>query len=702
MMKTAKQSVHIQIFYKEKMVCNEAFSKFPITLGSDRLCDICLSEYSWVSAQHASILPIGSQLCIVDTQSESGILLNGNQVFNLPLKDVCTVHIGELKIIIKVMQSEPKQEPDVHDSEFSEAKKSFNESDSIDPQRTLDEVTVLDDNYTIDETPPPLNTGSHPSAEADPVIEHVISYEQYEKNEDEKHNKGLEGRPKASSSVSERKKSPPVQRPHGFQQQGQFVQRVPLDKHALEGRLLWRGVILDTQVFRKGDVLSISSHPEHGFYVPSLKRTMELAQFDGRSTRCHLPMRSRGQVTDLDNNVVSEIQSVSEINHKKKLAILRLKYNQACSIFIDENIQLELRHIEAPKPFSQIKFLIPEKLFKKTLQGSGILHILFLLIALVFAPTLDVPKVKNLPPRVAKLLIPKKKKIEVKPKVVKPPEIKKVVKKKPLKRKKLKAVKRKKVVRKKLKYKPKKIVVRKSKRMKKINKWPFTVKTKTVASRPFRGKVSNKKSVKNVGALAALGALGKATPNPSNKAVSININKNAGGMPGKMKANSVLGAIKAKGGKLVAGGGSGSLKTFGKGYGTGKGYGVQGIKGRAGGRGEGVAATVVGTPTLMKISRREGLSQKQVMTVVRKNVGKISSCYERALLNNPSLGGRIEYEWKIKPSGKVSWAKVKKSSVQRSDELNNCVLKVFKRMRFPKAKNGEATQPNIGFPFGRF
>ena len=114
-----------------------------------------------------------------------------------------------------------------------------------------------------------------------------------------------------------------------------------------------------------------------------------------------------------------------------------------------------------------------------------------------------------------------------------------------------------------------------------------------------------------------------------------------------------------------------------------------------------MAGAVIGSPRLMQVDRTEGLSQKQVMTVVKKYVGKIQSCYERALLSAPGISGRVEYEWYILPSGKVRWAKVKKSAASQADVLNNCVVQVFRKMRFPKAKNGETTQASIGFPFGR-
>ena len=114
-----------------------------------------------------------------------------------------------------------------------------------------------------------------------------------------------------------------------------------------------------------------------------------------------------------------------------------------------------------------------------------------------------------------------------------------------------------------------------------------------------------------------------------------------------------------------------------------------------------MAGVIRGHPELLKVSRSEGLTKKQVMVVVQQHTGKIQSCYERALLNSPGISGRIEYEWYITAKGRVRWSKVKRSEVSNGDVLNNCVIGIFKKMRFPVATNGEPTVPSIGFPFGR-
>jgi outer membrane biosynthesis protein TonB len=335
-------------------------------------------------------------------------------------------------------------------------------------------------------------------------------------------------------------------------------------------------------------------------------------------------------------------------------------------------------------------------MLKQAFFSSGVVHGVFLMLAIMIgAQMAKAPKVKNMPDRIAKLIVqkPKPKPPEPPKPEPKPPEPEKIVEKpKPKPKKKLKPPK--KVVKK--QRKPKPIKVTKQKVVQ-----PEKVVTKDV--KPVeRADETPVKDIKQVGALAALGAISKNPTVNTNQPVALNINPNAGGMVSKNNsASSIIGLVKSQNGKLAARGmASTSVKTTGKGFGSGTGYGVQGLKGRAGKRG-GVAGVVLGQPKLMQIDRTEGLTRKQVMEVVNKHIGKIQQCYEKSLLLDPSIAGRVEYEWEITPSGSVKWAKVKSSQVKGGSSLNKCVVAVFKSMKFPKAKNGEATFPSIGLPFGR-
>jgi hypothetical protein len=86
---------------------------------------------------------------------------------------------------------------------------------------------------------------------------------------------------------------------------------------------------------------------------------------------------------------------------------------------------------------------------------------------------------------------------------------------------------------------------------------------------------------------------------------------------------------------------------------------------------------------------------------VKQHLGAVQQCYETALMSDPSLKGRVEYDWVINAAGRVTNVQVKKSEMSGGDALHGCVFRIFRAMKFPKATNGQETAPNIGFPFGQ-
>ena len=89
------------------------------------------------------------------------------------------------------------------------------------------------------------------------------------------------------------------------------------------------------------------------------------------------------------------------------------------------------------------------------------------------------------------------------------------------------------------------------------------------------------------------------------------------------------------------------------------------------------------------------------MAVIQKMLGEVQHCYERNLLSNPDLAGRMEFEWDIASSGDVTNVRVKRTTVNNGDGLGECVKGIFTGLKFPRASNGQSTTPSIGFPFGR-
>jgi hypothetical protein len=144
---------------------------------------------------------------------------------------------------------------------------------------------------------------------------------------------------------------------------------------------------------------------------------------------------------------------------------------------------------------------------------------------------------------------------------------------------------------------------------------------------------------------------------------------------------------------------SGPIRTKGSGS-VGTGFGTAGLGTGTGQRG--VKGAVVGKPQLSSGSgRTEGLSREQVLKAMQPHLGKIQSCYERSMLSDPNLAGRIDFEWTIAAGGSVKNVIIKKNSVAGGEQLGECVVGVIRSIKFPQATNGEETTPAIGFPFGR-
>ncbi|MCB0367163.1 MAG: AgmX/PglI C-terminal domain-containing protein [Bdellovibrionaceae bacterium] len=764
--------VYVLISHGDEVIFERTFDALPVTIGRSSHCDITLSQFNWISRQHAVIIPEGGRIYLVDLKSSNGIQLGGRTYDRVEVHNGTIASIGPLVLQFGLplerraqargavsqvdhpppVDVSPGPPPDDDKTIVTyqppgppaQAKKGrfypdLNQEnlDQENSDPTPDQFQFVPVNTATGikhEPPMPPRGGAHQNPEATivdrgPALSasenQAASYQpNFQLTDPQAHahpqvptgplpgnidhqtpkapSKPLpyylreEIRPPAEASKQKRTQreaaKPAYQKGEGLtgfvlERDRAFdgIDRVPRGRRVLEAYVTWKGEVLDTHLFWPGEQVVVGRSKE-GLYVPTLKGEFLVADFDGAVARCSIPQKVNGFLRTGDYRPVplEDLIRSQALSRKGNNYVLKLGSSDLCSMNLGHDIHLYFRYAPAPRQLSRKKIVEPDALLKKTITGSGLIHFLLVMVCLLFAPKDDTPKVKNLPPRIAKLLVkkekpkpkpkPKKKKEEPKPtakkKEVKPPP-KKVAKQR----------------------KPKKVVVRKNVKVREMNK---KVTKNVTSDKPIKGKPTQ--DVTKVGALAALGALGAATPNPTNQPVSINVNKNAGGGGAKMTTSGVIGAIKAKGGQLQAAGIAG-VKTTGKGFGTGDGYGVQGIKGRAGSRG--VAGSVVGTPSLMKINRTEGLNRKQVMDVVKGYLGEIQQCYERSLLTDPGIAGRVEYEWFITPQGQVKWAKVKKSDMRGGDSLNGCVLAIFKKMKFPVAKNGEATTPNIGFPFGR-
>jgi hypothetical protein len=144
----------------------------------------------------------------------------------------------------------------------------------------------------------------------------------------------------------------------------------------------------------------------------------------------------------------------------------------------------------------------------------------------------------------------------------------------------------------------------------------------------------------------------------------------------------------------LGGGGSGGFGTKGLEVLRGKGGGGIGALG-AGNIGKGAVGGTVTHATARAISAQGTIDKEAVAKVVNSHLQEVRACYERALLKDPGLAGKIVLEWGISTSGTVTSAKTK-SSTMKNASVEGCIMTSLKTWKFPPAKGGNVI---ISYPF---
>jgi len=136
--------------------------------------------------------------------------------------------------------------------------------------------------------------------------------------------------------------------------------------------------------------------------------------------------------------------------------------------------------------------------------------------------------------------------------------------------------------------------------------------------------------------------------------------------------------------------GTGRYGTIGHGSGTGSGYGVGGGRGGMRGRTAAVPQVRIGQPSAVG-----DLDKAIIRRYIKRNISKITYCYEKQLLAKPGLQGTVATQFFISPNGTVASANA--SGVD--PDVSSCVAGVLKGIEFPKPKGGGGVQVNYPFTF---
>jgi outer membrane biosynthesis protein TonB len=226
-------------------------------------------------------------------------------------------------------------------------------------------------------------------------------------------------------------------------------------------------------------------------------------------------------------------------------------------------------------------------------------------------------------------------------------------------------------------------------------KRPVKVAKRIAVKKPPPKPAAPKVNVANTGVLGALAGIGKKSPKNKQQLVSALTNLSAVKSRGGAQTFSVSGLQ----GKLDTDDVSiqriGDLNTKGATGAGNRSYGLASVSGKKG-AGLAIGGQVSGSDAIISPTVKGSLSYGEIFKVVQKAISDLQYCYEKELVNNASLGGKLTAVWTIGTSGAVINAKIQKSEV-RSGKVHSCVTRTVKRLKFPKPRGGGVVE--VSFPF---
>lgn len=119
------------------------------------------------------------------------------------------------------------------------------------------------------------------------------------------------------------------------------------------------------------------------------------------------------------------------------------------------------------------------------------------------------------------------------------------------------------------------------------------------------------------------------------------------------------------------------------------------LSGGGGGGGGKVRGVVKSSPSRNIGTEGGSLSRAEILKVVNRGIADVQRCYERQLLKNPGLQGKIVFDWVISPSGGVASTRVRSSSLQ-SEAVAQCIAGVIRGWVFPQPTGGSV---KVTYPF---
>lgn len=617
----------------------KAYDAFPVVFGRSSECHLPLTSHGFLSRSHGCIFMDNGHLAVMDLNSRNGITI-GKERINLH-----KFH-GEVRFSIGVLE--------FHVEELA--------LPPLEPQGSLTYITSVSvfpgyDNLPVLDAPPPVPVKKVLEKSSEKITERITA-------------KVLDI--EESRTAKQRRQTPPappvpVTPASAVEQSQRSTERLPFSDierkpgNGLRAVVFWKNDVLDIRQFLPGDSIMIGHSQSDPLCIPTLSGLTSYGRVNTNQTATlTLPPGSTwdAQTLEPDNVKVKSVVSGQKVD---------LKSGALLSLNFGNDVRVQFSFSEVNRPFLRRSWIENKEELKNAARISSMMHAVICLLAFFGSPKHDAPKVENIPPRFAKLLVSPPKQIFTPPPPPPPPPPEKKPEPPPPE--------------------PKQIAQPKPMKKQPIAKAPKKV-TKPMREPPAQRPPPPSEADQ---LMSALNDFSAKTP-PSK--VDLSKVKIDSAQTSNFSTSKMMQTLKSKSGKLAASGGN-EMPMMNAAVNTK----FKGVAGNAGARD--VKGQVVGRPTFGGAHGPQGLTDKEVRAELNKHLAAIQQCYERSLLDNASLSGRVEYEWSISPAGAVTDARVKKSEVSGGDSLNECVIGVLRGIRFPSAKNGLPTIVDIGFPFGR-
>ncbi|MCB9778849.1 MAG: AgmX/PglI C-terminal domain-containing protein [Alphaproteobacteria bacterium] len=94
----------------------------------------------------------------------------------------------------------------------------------------------------------------------------------------------------------------------------------------------------------------------------------------------------------------------------------------------------------------------------------------------------------------------------------------------------------------------------------------------------------------------------------------------------------------------------------------------------------------------------EALSRAEIQVAIQSQMGPIRTCYQRELMRNPALKGKVVVRFIIEGDGSVTGVRMRESSMG-NQPVETCIVDQVAGMTFPKPKPGKVVPVNFPFNF---